>query len=260
MKQRILLLSMTLTCYALHAATDVNRAKAIAELSGENSIFFLEHADDFMWDYLEKLPEKYGLRKDELSSVLGDVALQTIGQTNTLANYVRRGAVEALGRYGTRAQLPILEKVALRNDIHAAPSACRVYSEIATQDEYLALVGRIFDGEGGWDKRGKAIVNNKLWRVLKHGGDEKKPKIMDFLRLRVAAETNAVNMVSFDCLLSEFDASYAGSRERMLNIGRAIKSDKSVDARTLALLVKALESTRDQILEKEGRPAAEDKR
>lgn len=235
MKAGLPMLALSLVCCAATAycaATAENRAKALAELTGESSMFFDEHAADFMWDGLDEMTRRFGLSKEELASVLAEAALQTIGQTNLLSQYVRRGAVEALGRYGTRRELPALERLALRNDVFAAPAACRVYSEIATMDEYLALVGRIFDGEGEWEPREKGVVSTHFYHLLRGNDEHCKAKLVEFLRHRVSVETNASNMARFDRHLSSVDMKYAESRARQLNILRVMEADKNIDPGT----------------------------
>lgn len=229
----------------------------VESLVGPTSVF-LECGQSDAWESVDALKRQNNLADIDMASVMADILERTAGETNTARKSIRAGAAMMLGKYGTTADLPLLRGVALSKEDLAASLAFQSYQALATLDKTIELVEATYvDPDSTSYRRIRGIF---FWQNEKKAKDgtlsaAERTRLCEFMKRRVAVEPDARDVLEIDGLLSMLDTDYAASRERMINIGKPLKSGRPVDSFIMANVLKRLESARDLVLEADKRKA-----
>ncbi len=231
----------------------------VESLVGPRSVF-LDCGQSDAWESVDALKRQYELADTDMASVMADILEKTAGETNATRKSIRAGAAMMLGKYGTAESLPLLRGVALVKGDPAATLAFQSYQALAPLGKTTELVEATYaDPDCASYRRIRGIF---FWRSEKKARDgtmsaEERTQMLEFMKRHVAVEPDVRDVLQIDGLLSMLDGDYAASRERMVNIGKALKSGRPVDSFVMANVLKRLESARDLVLEADKRKAQE---
>lgn len=231
----------------------------VESLVGPTSVF-LDCGQSDAWESVDALKRQYDLADADMASVMADVLEKTAGETNATRKSIRAGAAMMLGKYGTAESLPLLRGVALSKGDPAAPLAFQSYQALASLGKTIELVEATYaDPDSATYRRVRGIFFWLNEERAKCGtvSAEERTQLCEFMKRRVAVEPDVRDVLEIDGLLSMLDKDYAASRERMINIGKALKSGRPVDSFVMSNVLKRLESARDLVLEADKRKAQE---
>lgn len=227
----------------------------VESLVGPMSVF-LECGQSDAWESVDAMKRQNDLSDVDMASVMAEILEKTAGETNATRKSIRSGAAMMLGKYGTTANLPLLRGVALSKEDPAAPLAFQSYQVLAPLDKTIELVEATYaDTDCTSYRRIRGIL---FWQYEKKAKDRtmsdvERTRLREFMKRHVAVEPDVRDVLEIDGLLSMLDEDYAASRERMINIGKALKSGRPVDSFVMSNVLKRLESARDLVLEADKR-------
>ncbi len=227
------------------------KSTLVESLVGPTSVFF-DCGQSDVWEAVDALKRRYDLADADMAAAMVDVLERTFGETNVVRGSIRAGAAMMLGKYGTARNLPILRSVALSKEDPAARHAFQSYQGLAPLDKTIELVEATYaDPDCISYRRIRGIFFWQSEKKAKEGAMSaaEGTQLRDFLKRRVAVEPDVRDVLEIDTLLSLIDREYAASRERMINIGKALKSGRPVDSFVMSNVLKRLESARDLVLE-----------
>ena len=258
MTYRILSLMIMLMCCASVAAEQApssagrEAVAAFAEnLMGETSAF-LECGQSDIWATVEEMRRRAGFSDADVAAAMTEILEKTSGETNVVRGIIRQGAAMMLGKYGDSGSLPILRTVVLSKDDFAATKAFISYQTLAPHDKILELIGATYGDAGSASyRRVRGVFFWELEKKLKSGrfSEVDRSELVAFLRKHVAVEPDIRDVLEIDSVLSALDTDYTASRERVLNIGLALKKGRPDDAFIMSNVVERLKSARDLVLE-----------
>ena len=259
----ILFAASALFCIAIaEEASSVGKdgkAALVDSLVGPTSVF-LECGQSDTWESVDLLKQRYGLTDADMAVVMADVLEKTIGETNAARKSVRAGAAMMLGRYGTVDSIPLLRNVALAKEDPAAPLAFQSYQALASLDKVVELVDATYDDpDCNSYRRMRGIFFWQTGKKVRDGdiSAAQRSNLCAVMRKRAASGPDVRDVLEIDELLSLLDRDYASSRERMINIGKALNSGRPVDSFIMSNVRKRLEAARDLVLEADRKKAVE---
>lgn len=260
-KNLAILLAVRMVCgtaFAAEPSGNGGRAAFVESLVGPTSVF-LDCGQSDAWETVNLLKHRYGLSDADVSSAMVEVLEKTVGETNATRGSIRAGAAMMLGKYGTADNLPLLRGVALAKDDPAAPTAFQSFQTLASLDNILELVEDTYSNPDC--KSYRRMRGMFFWQTEKKAkkgsiSDSDRLKLCRFMKKRASSEPDVRDVLEIDGVLSLLDKGYAESRERMINIEKALKSGRPVDSFTMSNALKRLEAAKDLVLAADRKNAA----
>ena len=222
------------------------KAALVESLVGPTSVF-LDCGQSDTWESVDALKRQYNLADAEMAAAMADVIGRTVGETNAIRSRIRAGAAMMLGKYGTVENLPLLRSVVLEKGDPADTLAFQSYQALAPMDKVVELVEATYaDPDCKSYRRVRGIFFLQNEKRAKDGTIpvSERAQLCEFMKRHVAVEPDVRDVLEIDGLLSLLDMDYAESRERMINIGKPLKSGRPVDSLVMSNVLKRLESAK----------------